>query len=189
MFENDKLEDIIDVLKTSGLILYPTDTIWGIGCDACDEEAVRKVYQLKQSTHDENFVLLVDSLAMLKKYVAEVHPRIDTLLSYHIRPLTVVYEEAKDLAPSVIAPDGSIAVRIVQDDFCKNLIQAFGRPLVATSANIHNQAFPSNFGAISSEVIRQVDYVVKARQSEKSLQEPSVLVKVSPKGELVFLRE
>lgn len=188
MLENDKLEDIIHALDTNGLILFPTDTIWGIGCDATNAEAVDKVYQLKQRDPSKPFILLADSIEMVKDYVDQVHPRIDTLLVYHTRPLTVIYDKARNLPSNLVATDQSIGIRIPQDPFCKNLIKAYGKPLVATSANISNEPFPSNFGEISSAVIKGVDYVVKHRQQEKTLGEPSVIVRVSEKGELIFLR-
>ena len=188
MFELDNLEDIIGTLQKGGLILYPTDTIWGIGCDATNAAAVEQVYELKKRDRTKSFVLLADSVDMVKRYVRHLHPRIDTLLHFHVRPLTVVYKEARNLPSNVVAPDGSIAIRIVQDAFCKKLISALGKPLVSTSANISNEPFPTNFGSISSEVIRGVNYVVKYRQHEKPNGEPSVVVKFDEDGELVFLR-
>ena len=176
-------------MKNGGLILYPTDTIWGIGCDVNNVPAIKKVYQLKQRDLQKNFVLLVSSLEMLQQYVRHVHPRISTLLSYHRRPLTVVFDGARNLPEELIAEDGSIAIRIVQDEFCRELIEAYGCPIIATSANISEQPFPANFGEISSEIITGVDYVVRHRQHEKTLGEPSVIVRVEEDGELVFLRE
>ena len=189
MLENDKMEDIIAVLNDGGLILYPTDTIWGIGCDATNADAVKKVYQLKRRVPTKPYVLLADSLDLVEQYVYQVHPRIDNLLQYHTRPLTVIYDKAKNLPENAIAEDGSVAIRVAMDDFCKRLISAFGKPLVATSANISDQPFPTNFGSVSSEIIQGVDYVVKWRQHEKQIGEPSVIVKLSRKGELVFIRE
>jgi len=187
-FENNQLNEICHVLEDSGLILYPTDTIWGIGCDATNPEAVEKVFQLKNRDRSKPFVILVDSLKMLKQYVREVHPRMDTLLSFHTRPLTVVYDQGIGLAPNAIDKSGSAAIRIVRDEFCQQLIKQFNKPLIASSANISNEPFPGNFGEITSDVLRGVDHVVRMRQHEKSLGEPSVLVKVEPNGEFNFLR-
>ncbi len=188
MFENDNLKDIAAILKTGGLILYPTDTIWGIGCDATNADAVNRVYELKQRDKSKSFVLLANSLEMVKKYVVDLHPRIDTLLHFHVRPLTVVYDQARNLPNNVTAADGSIAIRIVQDSFCQKLIAKLGRPLVSTSANISNEPFPTHFGSISSAVIRGVDYVVKYRQHERPDTQPSVVVRFDKDGELIFLR-
>ncbi len=186
--ENDNLEDIIAVLDSGGLILYPTDTIWGIGCDATNAEAVRKVYELKKRPLSKPCILLVDTLDMAKDYTSEVHPRMQNLLQYHIRPLTVVYPEAKNLPSISIDSSGSVAIRIALGGFAQKLIQAYGKPLIATSANISAEPFPANFGEISSSVIQGVDYVVKSQQFDKVQKEPSVIVKVNGEGEFEFLR-
>lgn len=188
MFGKDNLEKITTVLSEGGLILYPTDTIWGIGCDATNPEAVQKIFELKQRPKDKPFVLLVDSIEMLKDYVEHVHPRIETLLIHHVQPLTIIYDKAKNLPNIAFAKEGSVAIRIVLDSFCKELIQRFGKPLVASSANISDRPFPANFGGISSDVIMGVDYVVKWKQGEKKLNQPSVIARLTEKEELEFLR-
>ena len=189
MVQNYDLDGAVNTLLNGGLILYPTDTIWGIGCDATNEAAVDKVYELKKRDRSKPLIILVDSISMLKQYVAHLHPRIETLLTYHVRPLTVVYENAINLPANLTGADNSIAIRIVKDPFCNALISAFGRPLVSTSANVSNEPFPSNFGSVSSEIIQGVDYVVKHRQNEKVNGQPSVMVKLSDKEELIFLRD
>ncbi len=189
MFEKDNLENIKAVLENGGLILYPTDTIWGIGCDATNPEAVEKIYELKQRERNKGLIILVDSVEMMKQYVEHIHPRVDTLLLHHVRPLTLIFENARNLPKNMISPDGSIAIRLVQDDYCKNLITTLGKPLVSTSANISNEPFPANFGEISSAIIEGVDYVFKQRRYEKESKEPSVIVKAMTDGELIFLRE
>ena len=189
MFGKDNLETITTTLENSGLILYPTDTIWGIGCDATNEDAVQRIFDLKKRPYDKPFVLLVNSIDMLKNYVEHVHPRIETLLIHHLQPLTMIYDRAKNLPPISHDKSGSVAIRVVQDSFCKELIGQFGKPLIASSANISDKPFPANFGGISSDVITGVDYVVKWKQSEKKLSQPSVIAKFSDKEELVFLRE
>jgi L-threonylcarbamoyladenylate synthase len=189
MFGKDNLETITTTLENGGLILYPTDTIWGIGCDATNEVAVQRIFDLKKRPYDQPFVILVNSIEMLKNYVEHVHPRIETLLMYHIQPLTMIYDQAKNLPPIAHAPDGSVAIRVVQDSFCRELIQQFRKPLIASAANIIEKIYPANFGGISSDVITGVDYVVKWKQSEKKIGQPSVIAKFSKKEELVFLRE
>jgi len=189
MFGKDNLETITTTLENSGLILYPTDTIWGIGCDATNEDAVQRIFDLKKRPYDKPFVLLVNSIDMLKNYVEHVHPRIETLLMHHVKPLTMIYDRAKNLPPISQDKSGSVAIRVVQDSFCKELIGQFGKPLIASSANISDKPFPANFGGISSDVITGVDYVVKWKQGEKKLSQPSVIAKFSEKEELVFLRE
>jgi len=189
MVQVDTFTNVRKVLTDGGIILYPTDTIWGIGCDACNAHAVEKIFELKKRDRSKPFILLADSVQMIQEYVAEVHPRLDTLLSFHVRPLTVIYEGARNLPPNLIAADGSIGFRIPQDNFCKALIKSFGKPLVATSANISNEPFPTNFGTISSEVIQGVDYVVKTHSEAHMDSNPSVIVKISAKGELDFIRK
>ncbi len=189
MLQIDNLTKTVHVLSLGGTILFPTDTIWGIGCDATNTEAIQKIYTLKNRPTDKPFVLLADSIEMVQEYVQHVHPRIDTLLSLHVRPLTVVYDEAKNLPPIAIADDGSVAIRIPQDDYCKNLIRSFGKPLVATSANISNEPFPKSFGTVSSAIIQGVDHVVHNMQRDNIESEPSAIVRLSPKGELEFLRK
>ena len=189
MLQIDNLTNTVNVLTNGGIILYPTDTIWGIGCDATNAEAIQKIYDLKQRPMDKSFILLADSIEMVQEYVQQVHPRINTLLSLHTRPLTVVYDEAKNLPSILVADNGSIAIRIPQDDYCKNLIRAFGKPLVATSANISSQPFPKSFGSVSSDIIQGVDYVARNMQRDNIESEPSAIVRLSKKGELEFLRK
>ncbi len=189
IFGKDNLETITTTLENGGLILYPTDTIWGIGCDATNEDAVQRIYDLKKRSYDQPFVLLVNSIEMLKNYVEQVHPRIETLLLHHVQPLTVVYDQAKNLPPVAHAPDGSVAIRVVQDSFCRELIHQFGKPIVASAANIIGKPYPANFGGISSDVITGVDYVVKWKQGDKQLGQPSVIAKFSEKEDFIFLRE
>ncbi len=189
MFENDKIVDITDTLNKGGIILYPTDTIWGVGCDATNSESIQKIYALKQRDPSKPLSILVDSIEMAKQYVEEIHPRLETLLMHHTRPLTVIYPQARNLPEALVPTNGSIAIRIVQDDFCQRLIKNLGKPLVSTSANVSGEPFPANFGGISSAIIQGVDYVVKQRQHEKNSSEPSVMVKVDAAGELEFLRE
>ena len=136
MFGKDNLETITATLEDGGLILYPTDTIWGIGCDATNPEAVQKIFDLKNRSHDNPFVILVNSIAMLKEYVEHVHPRIETLLIHHVQPLTMIYDQAKNLPSIACSKEGSVAIRVVQDSFCRELISQFGKPLIASSANI-----------------------------------------------------
>lgn len=188
-FDTDNFENIAQILVDDGIILYPTDTIWGLGCDATNQVAIERVYNLKQRDRSKPFVLLVDSIEMLKEYVVAIHPRLETLMMHHIRPMTVIYDQAKNLPPNAVGPGGSVAIRVAHDPFCQHLIKAVGKPLVATSANISNEPFPAIFGEISSEVIKGVDYIAKHRRTDKSPKEPSVIVKYDGKGELVFLRD
>ncbi len=176
-------------LQQGGIILYPTDTIWSIGCDATHPRAIEKIYQVKHKDSAQGFEILVNSIQMLKDYVVHLHPKLETLLVFHVRPLTVVFDKPRNLAANAIAPDGTVAIRVVKDEFCRALITELGKPLLAAFASMHEGTYPVNFGAISSEIIEQVDYVVKFRQNEKMMHEPSVMVRLTRRDELIFLRE
>ena len=154
MFENEKFLEILNALRQGDVILYPTDTIWGIGCDATNETAVNRISEIKNRQPEKGYVILVDSLKMLKQYVGEIHPRVETLLAYHSRPLTIIYDESFALASNVLAPDGSVGIRITQDPFCRELIKQLGKPIVSTSANRSGQPFPSHYGEVSSDILR-----------------------------------
>ncbi len=190
MMHYTELDSAVKTLQEGGMLLIPTDTIWGIACDACDAQAVQRVRDLKKRDISKPFILLVDSVEMLKKYVYHVHPRIETLLHYHHRPLTVIYDKAKkSIARNAIAADGSVGIRIPADDYCRDLIRQLGRPIIATSANVSNEPFPSHFQTISPTILEGVDYVANHRRDDTTEREPSVVVKLSDKAELIFLRE
>jgi L-threonylcarbamoyladenylate synthase len=185
----DDISDIVQMLEKGDIICYPTDTVWGIGCDATNENAVSRISSLKGRPPEKGYILLVSDVEMLKNYVPKIHPRLETLLSYHLRPLTVIYERSTGLPSIVKAPDGSVAIRIAQDEFCQKLIAAFGKPLVGTSANKSGEPYPPTFGAVSSEILGGVDYVVKYRQDDREPQEPSSIAKLDRHKELEFLRD
>lgn len=189
MLFKDNLYDIINVLENGGVILYPTDTIWGIGCDATNEEAIKKINQIKERDTSKPMSILVDGIDLLHNYIEQIHPRIETLLTHHRRALTIVYNNGRNLPYLLLGQNNSIGIRIVKDDFCRDLISLFGKPIVSTSANKSGAAFPSNFGEISTSIIEKVDYVVKHRQEEKDLFKPSVVAAYDQKGELYFLRK
>jgi len=192
-FDKDLFDPWVDkcceTLRNDGTILYPTDTIWGIGCDATNELALERIFNLKKRPRDKPFVLLARDIEMIEKYVVQIPPKIDQILFYNKRPMTVIYPGAKNLPNIAIHSTGSIAFRIPHDPFCQALLEKFDRPLAATSANIANKPFPKNYGEISSKVLANVDYIVPYRQVEKENGKPSVMVRLSDKGELVFLRE
>ena len=184
--EVDKTEQ---ALRQGKVILYPTDTIWGLGCDATNKSAVERIYEIKKRERNNPLIILVDSISMLKKYVASLHPRIETLLSYHTRPLTIIYSDVQNLPQHILAEDGSAARRICKEAFCKAIIQAFGRPIVSTSANLTGQPYPSNFEEIDPILISEVDHVVSNVTAENLKGEPSIIASYNKKGELQFLRE
>lgn len=185
----DDISEIATLLQKGSVICYPTDTVWGIGCDALNETAIARVNQIKGRTPEKGYVLLVSSIEMLKQYALRVHPRLETLLSFHNRPLTVIYDRSEGLPESIKGPNGSVAIRVATDEFCKELINTLGRPILSTSANISGEPFPPTFGGISSEILGAVDYVVKYRQDDKTPGEPSAIAKLDKHLELEFLRE
>jgi L-threonylcarbamoyladenylate synthase len=189
MVQEYDIKGALKVLQEGGVLLFPTDTVWSIGCDATNPQAIEEVMAIKKKAIHKNVEILVDSITMLKNYVEHLHPKLETLLTYHVRPLTVVFDNACNLPESLLAPDGTVGVRVVQDDFCRALIRAHGEPILAAFASVGEGTFPTNFGAISSEIIEEVDFVVKYRQNEKAINEPSVVVRLSNRDELEFLRE
>jgi len=186
---NDTLIDqTAAILRSGKTILYPTDTIWGLGCDATNSYAVDRIYEIKQRSKDLPFVLLVDSIEMLKKYIKNLHPRVETLLVHHKRPLTLIYNNPVNLPAFVLAKDESVGIRIVMDDFCKSVIKKIGRPIVSTSANISTQAAPKFFREISQEIINAVDYTVPYRQHEDKHANASIIATFNSEGELIIIR-
>ena len=184
-----ELQNCVNTLQDGKVLLYPTDTIWGIGCDPFREDTVKRIAQIKQRPQQLPFILLASSVDMIHDYTDSLHPRVETLLTIHTKPLTIVYPSAKNLPDYLLANDGSIAIRICQDAFCQEMIQQFGKPIVSTSANISGQPFPSRFGEISSSILRSVDYVARLRQNEVSETQPSVIATFTQNGQLEFLRE
>jgi L-threonylcarbamoyladenylate synthase len=185
----EQVEEAIATLQTGGLLLYPTDTLWSIGCDATDPVALERICNLRGHKSTDDFEILVDSIAMLRRYIHQIHPKLETLLIYHTRPLTILFEEGRNLPERLLRPDGSVAIRLVQDDFCRALIAAYSRPLIAVNACKHGHPYPPSFGAVSSAVLEGVECVIKYRQEDGEDGEPSVMVQLSEKEELLFLRE
>lgn len=190
MFSNDEIKSIVSTIQQGGIILYPTDTVWGIGCDPFNKAAIDKIFDIKQQNQEKGFVLLVNNQEMLNQYVPKIEPKIQNLLDYHNRPVTVVYDKIQNLPEYLLSEDGSVAIRIAQDEFCQNLITELGSPLVSTIACIHNEATPQNYAEISPKIIHQMDYVVQYQQNNTEKSEPSVIIRLLPdKEELLFIRE
>ena len=183
-----ELDDIIPFLRNGGLILFPTDTIWGIGCDALNEVAVRKVFDLKKQAFDKKLVLLVSDVEMLHHYVSNIHPKINAINDYHEKPVTIIYNHPRNLPDFNISEDGTVAIRIVKDEFCQAIIKALGAPIVATIASLDNETFPANFNQVSRTIKEGVNYIVRYRQNETAKNQPSVMVRLTNKEELNFIR-
>jgi L-threonylcarbamoyladenylate synthase len=184
----DEVAKAFKVLQEGGIILYPTDTIWGIGCDATNTEAIKKIFRLKQRDEAKSMIILLDTENKLESYVQEVNPLAYDLIEYAENPLTLVMPGAKNLSPAVIAPDGSVAIRVSSHEFCKQIIQRLRKPLVSTSANISGKPSPQYFSQIDQEIIDGVDYVVDLEQHSKEIKNPSTIMKLAPDGSFAFIR-
>ena len=185
----DEVANALKIIQDGGIILYPTDTIWGIGCDATNTEAVKKIYRLKQRDEAKSMIILLDTENKLESYVSEVSPLAYDLIAYAENPLTLVMPGAKNISPALIAPDGSIGVRICKHPFCQQLIQRFRKPIVSTSANISGKPSPQYFLQIAPEIIAGVDYVVNIDQQDMEIKSPSTIIRLEPNGQFQFLRK
>ncbi|MCK5171173.1 MAG: threonylcarbamoyl-AMP synthase, partial [Bacteroidales bacterium] len=181
--QNDLIK-ALEILKNGGVILYPTDTIWGIGCDATNEKAVERIYQIKQRRNQKSMLILLDNPNKIPSYINEIPEIAWDLIELSDKPLTIIFSGAKNLAPNIIAQDESVGIRISDDPFNQNLIQKFRKPIVSTSANISGQTSPLNFAEISQEIIESVDYVVKWRQDDFSNSQASSIIKLEPNSEI-----
>ncbi|NLT03693.1 MAG: threonylcarbamoyl-AMP synthase [Bacteroidales bacterium] len=185
---NESIKLALEVLQRGGLILYPTDTIWGIGCDATNEEAVRRVYELKRRTDSKAMLVLVDSMAKVKAHVEELPDVAWDLVELSEKPLTIIYQGARNLATNLLAEDGSVGIRVTREAFSRELCQRFKRPIVSTSANVSGTPSPACFREITPEIIDGVDYVVAFRQDETTKATPSSIIKLGTGGQVSILR-
>lgn len=182
------IDQTIEVLKNGGTILYPTDTIWGLGCDATNEAACQKILSLKDRPNEKSFIVLMDGISMLEKYVPAFHEICYDLIDLAEKPLTIIYPSAKGLAASVLAADGSVGIRITKDPICLKLIRSMRKPLVSTSANISGKSIPISFSEIDEIVKKGVDAVLEERTSEK-MTTPSQIIKIELNGTVKVIRE
>jgi L-threonylcarbamoyladenylate synthase len=162
------MEKAIETLKNGGVILYPTDTIWGIGCDATNEAACQKISQIKNRPENKSFIILVDSVQMIEKYIPEFPDVCYDLVDLADKPLTIIYPNAKNLAPSILAEDGSVGIRLTKDPICLKLIRSMRKPLVSTSANLSGEANPSCFADVNQQIKDQVDAIVMEKLDVKN---------------------
>lgn len=186
--ETNELENSLKVLNNQQILVYPTDTVWGIGCDATSEEAVKKVFKIKHREESKSLIMLVDSIEMLQKHIPPVSKEILLLLSKTTKPTTIIYNNPIGLAKNAVSIDNTVAIRIVQNDFCKQLIAAFGKPIVSTSANISSHSTPKCFDEIESAILESVDYVVNLHREEVN-EKSSTILKVDENGEIIVLRD
>jgi len=185
----DDIKKALEVLQSGGVILYPTDTIWGIGCDATNEAAVKRVYEIKRRADSKSMLVLMENVNLLERYMQEVPEIAYDLIELTDKPMTIIYPDAKNLAPNLLAEDGSVGIRITTERFTQQLIQRFRKPIVSTSANISGEPSPAFFGEVSEEVKSAVDYVVEFRQDDLNPAKPSSIIKLGVGGEIKIIRE
>lgn len=186
---HNDIKKALEVLKNGGVILYPTDTIWGIGCDATNQKAVQKIYNIKKREDSKSMLVLMENPALLDRYVDDVPEVAWDLVEITTTPLTVIYPNAKNLASNLIADDGSIGIRFTKEEFTSQLLQRFRRPLVSTSANISGEKSPAFFDEIPEEIKDQVDYIVEYRQDNTTPSQPSSIIKLGPGGRIDIIRK
>jgi len=191
--EKNKMEEEIkkslEILRGGGIILYPTDTIWGIGCDATNEKAVEKIFNVKKRDDSKSMIILIANESMLQAYIERVPEQAWELIEYSSKPLTLVLLGARNVAKNLIASDGSIGIRITKDEFCKRLIEKLRKPIVSTSANISGEPSPQNFLEISETIKTNVDYIVNLHRDENEKKFPSQIIQLGENAEIKILRK
>jgi len=186
---SDDIKSCLETLRQGGLIVYPTDTIWGIGCDATNDAAVEKIFTLKNRSESKNLITLVCDEAMLNRCVQNVPAVAWDIIEYSEKPVTIIYEKISRISEKAIADDGTAAIRLVKDPFCKMLIHKFGKPIISTSANLSNMPSPAVFNDIEDSILTGVDYVVKFRQQETAKHTPSSIIRILNNGEVKVIRK
>jgi L-threonylcarbamoyladenylate synthase len=193
MKENSQYEQelwrAVEILRSGGIILYPTDTIWGIGCDATNSEAVENVYKIKHRVESKSLIILLDDERKLSEFVEKVPDISFDLINSLNKPTTVIYSQAKNLAHNVIAADGSIAIRITKDSFCRDLIKLFGKPIVSTSANISGDPSPIIYRDVPEDILNGVDYIVNLYHDRMNSPKPSTIIRLFENGEFIIVRD
>ena len=184
---DEEVQNALTVLRNGGIILYPTDTVWGLGCDATNKEAVQKIFDLKKRNDNKSLIVLMADQREILHYVTAPDLAVFDFIQQQSRPTTIVYENAIGFADNLLADDGSVAIRIVKDDFCRHLIKRLKKPIVSTSANISNMATPATFAEVSDEIKSGVDYVVRWRQDDNRPVQPSQIIRWQ-NGAPMFIR-
>ena len=183
----NEINNALKVLKQGGTILYPTDTVWGIGCDATNYEAVEKIYNLKRRKESKSMICIVSNFKMLNQYIEDVPEVAYEIIKYAIKPTTIIYDRPLHVAENLIASDNTLAIRVIREGFCNSLLRKFKKPIVSTSANISDQPTPKSFKEISEEILKGVDYVVNLHDKKKA-GKPSSIIKLSNDGIVKVIR-
>ncbi len=182
------VENAVKAMNNGGLILYPTDTIWGLGCDGSNEKAVDKIFKIKKRPSTKSMIILVDSIEKLSRYITDVPDIVHSLMQQINTPLTIIYPKAVNLARNVLAADGSVGIRVVKDAFCIELCKAFNKPLVSTSANISGYDYPLIYREIEQEIQEKVNYIVEHARNEIRHIKPSTIIRLKNNCEYEILR-
>lgn len=185
---HEEIQMAVETLQKGGLIVYPTDTVWGIGCDATNSEAVKKVYALKNREDSKALICLVSDIRMLQKHIFEIPEVAYDIIDLSTKPTTIIYDKPHGIAPNLIAEDNTLAIRVASDEFCQKLIRQFKQPIVSTSANISGEPTPKSFLEIAPEILKGVDYVVNLHR-DKRCEKPSSIIKLSTNGEVKIIRK
>lgn len=185
----DEIKNALQILREKQLLLYPTDTVWGIGCDATEPQAIKRIYELKQREESKALICLVSDFEMLKKYIGNIPTDLEKILADQNRPTTVIYSDPVGIAENLIAADRTIGIRICQHPFCNKLIRIFGKPIVSTSANISGETTPKFFDQISDKIKKGVDYIVSLHHESTSVARPSKIIKIGKDGSIETIRE
>lgn len=184
----EEIKKSVGLLRKGKILLYPTDTIWGIGCDATNSKAVQRLFKIKERDKNKSMIVLLDSIEKLDRYIKKVPPITYDLIENSSAPLTIVYSGARNLAKNLIAADGTIAIRIIHGEFCSPVIEQLDRPLVSTSANISGEPSASSFYQINSEIFKKVDHVVEVFRNRVRTVKPSTIIKIEENGRFTVLR-
>lgn len=187
-FFESEVEKALDVLRKGGVMVYPTDTIWGIGCDATNKEAIGRIYRIKEREDSKSLIILMAEERDVLQYVAAPDLSVFDFIEKQTRPTTIIFDNAVGLPDNLVAGDGSIAIRIARDEFCRHLIKRLRRPIVSTSANISGSPSPKNFSEISERIKSQVDHVVKWRQDDSANAQPSQIIRWKTDGTFQVIR-
>ncbi|MBY0245469.1 MAG: threonylcarbamoyl-AMP synthase [Sphingobacteriaceae bacterium] len=185
----EEIKKALAVLKNGGVILYPTDTVWGLGCDATNAEAIEKINKIKGRSEDKSFIILLDVDTKLASYVSEIPEVAYDLIEFSENPLTIIFDGAKNLAQNAINKDGSIGIRVVKHDFCTELLQQFRKPIVSTSANLSGEKTPAIFDEIDPKISAAVDYIIDWEQELQKPKKPSTIMKLTASGQFTYIRK
>lgn len=189
MTVDEDVKKAVEIMRQGGVILYPTDTIWGIGCDATNEEAVKKVYEIKKRADSKAMICLVDTPDRVQRYVREIPAVAWDLMELAEKPLTIIFDGAKNLAPNLLAEDGSVGIRVTREEVSNQLCYRFQKPVVSTSANISGEPSAACFAEISDEIKNAVDYIMQSRQKENRKCQSSSIIKLGVDGEVQIIRK